>query len=333
MKKGKISILITGGAGYIGSSLTYILKKYFEVYVIDDLSIGKKSQVKTKNFFNISLLNKKKLNNFFNKNKIDIIIHLAAHSNLRKSQINPKIFYKNNYEGTKNLIELMIKYKINKIIFSSTASVYGEPKKVPIKENYKCKPISVYGKSKLLAENLIKKKSKNKFKFIIFRYFNVAGSIIKSNLGETKDPPEHFIPIVSKNIIYKKKFYLYNNFNTNDGTGIRDYIHVLDICKAHKKAISFLRKKQNKSNIFNLGSKEGISAFKIIRNFENIFKIKINYSTKLKKKGEPDKLISDIGKSKKLLNWKSTKTSHQIIKDTFIWQKKFEKLKKAKKIF
>ena len=333
MKKHKISILITGGAGYIGSSLTCILKKKFEVFVIDNLSIGKKSQVKTKNFFNISLLNKKKLNIFFKKQKIDIIIHLAAHSNLRKSQINPKLFYKNNYEGTKNLIELMIKYKINKIIFSSTASVYGEPKKIPIKENYKCKPISVYGKSKLLAENLIKKKSMNRFKYVIFRFFNVAGSIIKSNLGETKDPPEHFIPIISKNIIYKKKFNLYNNFNTYDGTGIRDYIHVLDICNAHKKAITFLRKKKNTSNIFNLGSKEGISSLQIIKHFENIFKININYSTKAKKRGEPDKLISDINKSKKLLNWKSTKSHYQIIKDSFIWQKKFEKLKKKNKVF
>tara|TARA_Y100001970_G_C14231859_1_gene859143 strand:- start:1263 stop:2264 length:1002 start_codon:yes stop_codon:yes gene_type:complete len=333
MRKPKINILITGGAGFIGSSLTYFLKKYFNVYVLDDLSIGKKSQIKTKKFFKISLLNKKKLNNIFKKNKFDIIIHLAAHSNLRKSQVNPTLFYKNNYQGTKNLIELMIKYKIKKIIFSSTASVYGEPKKIPIKENYKCKPISVYGRSKLLAENYIKNKSINRYKYVIFRYFNVAGSILETNLGETKDPPEHFIPIISKNIIYNKKFNLYNNFKTYDGTGIRDYIHVLDICKAHKKAISYLKKKENKSNVFNLGSKEGISALKIIKYFENIFKIKIKYSIKAKKRGEPDKLISDINKSEKLLGWKITKNSYQIIKDTFIWQKKFERLKKINKIF
>jgi UDP-glucose 4-epimerase len=333
MRKPKTKILITGGAGYIGSSLSHFLKKKFRVYVIDNLSIGKKSQVRTRNFYNISLLNKKKLDKFFKRKHFDIIIHLAAHSNLRKSEKNPKLFYKNNYEGTKNLVQLMLKHKIKKIIFSSTASVYGEPKRIPIKESSECKPISVYGKSKLLSENYIKKKSTNNLKYIIFRYFNVAGSISASNLGETKDPPEHFIPIISKNIIYKKNFNLYNNFKTNDGTGIRDYIHVIDICRAHYKAITFLGKKYNKSNIFNLGSKEGISSLNIIKSFEKLFKIKINFSFKKKKKGEPDKLISDTNKSKKLLKWKITKNFDQIIKDSFIWQKKLEKLKEKNKIF
>ena len=333
MKKSQNNILITGGAGYIGSCLTFYFKKKFNVHVIDNLSIGKKSQAKTKYFHNISLLNKRKLDTFFKKNKFKLIIHLAAHSNLRKSEINPQLFYKNNYDGTKNLVDLMLKYKIKKIIFSSTASVYGEPNKMPIDEKTKCRPISIYGKSKLLAENYIKKKSFQNFRYIIFRYFNVAGSLSRFNLGETKDPPEHFIPIIAKNLIIDKKINLYNKFKTIDGTGIRDYIHVIDICRAHDKGIKYLNKNNNKSEVFNLGSKIGISSLKIIKLFKNIYKKKLIYSLKPKKKGEPDILVSNVTKSKKLLNWKITKSFNTIIKDTFIWQKKFENLKKKNKIF
>ena len=160
MKKYHKNILVTGGAGYIGSCLVTFLKKKFNVYVVDNLSIGKKSQIKSKFFYKINLSYKTKLEKLLKQEKFDAIIHLAAHSNLRKSIKNPKLFYKNNVIGTKNLINLMIKYKIKKIIFSSTASVYGEPKKIPIYENSKCFPISVYGKTKLLAENYIKKNLK-----------------------------------------------------------------------------------------------------------------------------------------------------------------------------
>lgn len=152
-------------------------------------------------------------------------------------------------------------------------------------------------------------------------------------MGETKDPPEHFIPIISKNLIENKKINLFNKFNTIDGTGIRDYIHVIDICRAHTKAIKFLNKDSNRSEVFNLGSKIGISSLKIIKLFNDIYKKKLIYSLIPKKKGEPDILISDVTKSKKLLNWKTTQSFNNIIKDTFIWQKKLTNLKKKNKIF
>jgi len=325
MKKYHKNILVTGGAGYIGSCLVTFLKKKFNVYVVDNLSIGKKSQIKSKFFYKINLSYKTKLEKLLKQEKFDAIIHLAAHSNLRKSIKNPKLFYKNNVIGTKNLINLMIKYKIKKIIFSSTASVYGEPKKIPIYENSKCFPISVYGKTKLLAENYIKKKSKNNFKYIIFRYFNVAGSIYKSNLGETKNPPEHLIPIVFKKVLKNKRFNVFNNFGTKDGTGIRDYIHVIDICNAHLKALKYLN--NNQSDIFNLGSRKGLSTLSIVKKIQKLIKKKIYINFKSKKKGEPDILISDVKKARKKLKWKTTLSFDEILKDAFEWEKKFIKKK------
>jgi UDP-glucose 4-epimerase len=241
----KKNILITGGAGFIGSVLTQLLKKKYNIYVIDDLSIGNKNQVRVKNFYRFNLNNKKKLNLFFRKRDINFVIHLAAHSNLRKSDNNPKKFYYNNYQATKNIIDCCIKYRISKFIFSSTASVYGSTKKFPILEKYQKSPISIYGKTKLKAENYIISKSKKNYNYVIFRFFNVAGALIQKKLGETKNPPEHFIPIAIKRILNDKNVNIFNKFNTEDGSGVRDYIHVSDVAAAHKKAIIFLTKKKN----------------------------------------------------------------------------------------
>ena len=326
MKKYHKNILVTGGAGYIGSCLITFLKKKFNVYVVDNLSIGKKSQIKSKFFYKINLSNRTELDKFLKQKKFDAVIHLAAHSNLRKSIKNPKLFYKNNFIATKNLIDLMIKYKIKKIIFSSTASVYGEPKKVPIYETNKCLPISIYGKTKLLSENYIKKKSKYNFKYIIFRYFNVAGSIYKSNLGETKNPPEHLIPIIFKKVLENKRFNIFNKFRTKDGTGIRDYLHVIDVCIAHIKGLKYLN--NNQSEIFNLGSKKGLSTLSIVKKIQKLINKKISINFKPKKRGEPDILISDANKARKKLKWKTSLSFNKILKDSFEWEKKLVKKKK-----
>ncbi|MDC0216479.1 UDP-glucose 4-epimerase GalE, partial [Candidatus Pelagibacter sp.] len=302
------NVLITGGAGFIGSCLVFFLKKKYKLFVIDDLSIGKKSQVKTKNFYRFSLLNKKKLNFFFKKNKINLVIHLAAHSNLRLSEANPKIFFENNYIATKNLIDSMLANNVKNIIFSSTASVYGSPKVIPISEKQRCKPISVYGKTKLKAEKYIIKNSKKNFKYVIFRFFNVAGSFHKEKLGETKHPPEHFIPISVSKVLQNKTINIFNKFQTKDGTGIRDYIHIYDICIAHIKAIKYLSlKKNNKSVILNLGSKKGVSAIEIIKKLSKLMQRKIKFNFKKKKIGEPNILISSSEKSKKFLGWSPKK--------------------------
>lgn len=324
MKKlSKQKILITGGAGYIGSFISLYFKKKYKIIVIDDLSIGKKTQVRAHKFYKFNLNNVKKLNNCFIKNKINTIFHLAAYSNLRLSKRNKKIFYLNNFQATKNIVDAAIKYNVNKFIFSSTASVYGNNKRnIAFKENDICKPISIYGKSKLDAENYIKKKSSKFFRCIIFRFFNVAGANFKEKLGETKNPPEHFIPLITQAILKKKHIKIFNKFNTKDGTGYRDYIHVNDIIYAFDKALKFLKMMNKNFEIFNLGCNKAISTLSIAKYLSKTYnnKILINYENK--KEGEPDILFSSINKAKKKLGWKPRNDMKKILKDTFLWEKK-----------
>ena len=315
----KKNILITGGAGFIGSIVTLILKKIYNVYVIDDLSLGLKKQVRVDNFYKLSLNNKKKLNFFFKKNKIYFVIHLAAYSNLRNSEKNSVMFYKNNYQATKNLIDCCIKYKIKKFIFSSTASVYGSPKKLPITEKTKTRPISVYGKTKLKAENYIISNSKKNYNYIIFRFFNVAGGINKYELGETKNPPEHFIPIAIQRILNGKKVNIFNGFNTKDGSGVRDYIHVKDVAEAIKKALLFLEKTQ-RSLILNLGSKKSISTIEILSLLKKILKRKIYVKYLPKNNSEPDILLSTYKRAENILKWKPKKNILNILRDALDWE-------------
>lgn len=325
MKKSKlINILITGGAGYIGSCLTQILKKKFNIYIIDNLSYGKKSQIKNNKFYQIDLLSKKKLEVFFKKKKIDLIIHLAAYTNLRLSFKNSDKFYKNNYLATKNLVNISQKYGVKKIIFSSTASVYGKKKIFPISEKSTTKPISHYGKSKLKAENFLIKKSSKNFSCIILRFFNVAGAIPNKNLGEIKNPAEHFIPIAIRKVLNKEYVPIFKGFITKDKTGIRDYIHVTDVCRAITMLIDFLYKVKNKKNffIFNIGSNKCYSTLDVLKIISQLLKIKPLLLFLKKKIGEPSKLLTENYEIYKCIKWKPLKNIRQIIYDSIVWEKK-----------
>jgi UDP-glucose 4-epimerase len=319
----KINILVTGGAGYIGSILCSHLKtKYkntFKVYVIDNLSSGKKRYLKCEKFFKIDLSNNSKLNNFFKINRIDVVVHLAGYTNLRDKNL--KKFYVNNFLATKNLIDNIIKFNIKTLIFSSTASVYGNPKKTPIAENTKTQPISHYGKSKLKAENYIKKLSLGNFKSIIFRFFNASGANTLHKIGEDKNPPEHLIPIILKGFIKKKKVTIFNNFRTFDRTGVRDYIHVEDIVLAIIKAINYSVNMKKKYIVLNLGSGKGVSSLSIIKKLETLLKKNINYSFSRKRIGEPDTLLSSIKKVRRKIGWMPKKNINQILKDAVLWEK------------
>jgi UDP-glucose 4-epimerase len=325
-KHTKKTILITGGAGYIGSFLVNFFKKKFKIFIIDDLSLGKKIQIRSSNFFKFNLCHKEKIDSFFKKNSIDIVFHLAGHSNLRLSNKQKKKFYLNNYIATKNIVNASIKYNVKKFIFSSTASVYGN-RNITFTENSACRPISIYGKSKLNAENYIKKKSKKNFSCIIFRFFNVAGASIKERLGERKNPPEHFIPIITKSLISSNKITLFNGFKTEDGTGIRDYVHVSDIIQAFKRALNYFPKMKKKYEVFNLGSNSSISSLKILIKLFKFYNKKVPIFFKKKGYGEPDKLLSSIVKAKKILNWKPKKNINKILKDSVSWEE-FIKLDK-----
>jgi len=321
--KEKISILVTGGAGYIGSIFcSHLRRKYkktFKIYVIDNLSSGKKKYLNCDKFFKIDLKNNLKLNEFFKKNKVDTVVHLAGYTNLRDKNL--KKFYLNNFLVTKNLVDNIIKFNIKTLIFSSTASVYGNPKKTPITENSKTQPISHYGKSKLKAENYIKKFSLGNFKSIIFRFFNVSGANTLHKIGEDKNPPEHLIPIILKGYIKKKEVTIFKNFKTSDGTGVRDYIHVEDIVLALIKAVNYSIYMKKKYIVLNLGSGKGVSSLSIIKKLKTILKKKIDYSFSPKRIGEPDTLLSSIKKARREIGWLPKKNINQILKDALLWEK------------
>ena len=277
--------LVTGGAGYIGSHMVRFLKsKNHHVTVIDNLSSGKFKPIDNSKFIKLDLLDVVKLDKIMSKSKFDAVFHFAALSIVGESKKKPNKYYRNNVSASKNLIEKMIKYKINNLIFSSSASVYGNPLSKKISETHQMKPISVYGENKKEIEKMLEKKGKeNGFKSISFRYFNAAGADKGGKIGEDHYPETHLIPKILKSIKSKKnKVYVYgNNYKTNDGTCIRDYIHVNDIVRAHYYG---LKKFKNKKCIlnYNIGSGKGYSVLEIIKAVAKITKKNIKNIIKKK---------------------------------------------------
>ena len=237
-------------------------------------------------------------------------------SKLTESFKKKKLYKKNNVSCTKNIIDLIAKYKVKYFIFSSTADVYGGQKKFPINENAKLKPISYYGKTKLICENLIKQNNLNKtFKAVCLRYFNVVGSDFKNKLGEVHNPPIHLIPILVNNVLKNKPLDLRLNFKTKDGSGIRDYIDVNDIVNAHYLSLIKMKKIRRSFITINLGSRKSYSAKNILALIKKEFrnkKIKTVFSKK--KIGEPDKLLASSKLAAKILNWKPKKKYYLLIK-------------------
>jgi len=318
------TILITGGCGFIGSHLSLLLKrKGFNVIIIDNLSIGKKELFRGNKFYKVDLCNFKKLEKIFIDNSINLIFHLAGLSKVTESFVKKKLYKKNNINGTKNIIKLTKKYKVKYFVFSSSAAVYGSKKKFPIKENSKLTPISYYGKTKLICENIIKKNSSNEsYKAICLRYFNVVGCDYKNKLGEVHNPPIHLIPIFIQNILKNKPLSLRNNFNTRDGTGIRDYVHIVDIVNAHYMCLKKINKIKNYFTSINLGSKLQYSSKEILEllkkslNTKNIKIISTN-----KKIGEPDKLLASNNLALKILGWKAKKNIRFSIENMIKWER------------
>ena len=299
----KSTILITGGAGYIGSKISYDLTDQdYNVVVIDNLSTGNKKLINPKSkFYKIDILNTKKISKIIKDHKIKNIFHMAACLNVEESMTDKKKYYLNNVEGTKSLCIAAGK-DVKNIIFSSTCSVYGQTKKKIVSENTKIKPISYYGQTKYLSELTIKKFSKsNNFNYAILRYFNVAGSDEKLRTGCINENGQLITNLVSK---FKKRKYQINIFGkkyaTPDGTCIRDYIHVSDLSKIHIKSMKYLENKKE-SFLINCGYGKGYSVLDVVKNFEFVTNKKFKLVFKNKRRGDIDNIIADTKKlSKKL---------------------------------
>ena len=315
-------ILITGSSGYIGSCLyKFLKKKKFNLIGIDK----KKSKIKNIKFEQINILNKNKLHKFFNKEKdIDTIIHLAGESTI------DNIYKKNNYvvnnvQVTKNILNIAKEFKINKFIFSSTAAVYQSTNKKITEKNI-IKPNNIYGKTKLDCERLIKNQNLNYF---IFRFFNVCSSFFEEKVGEMHSPETHLIPIIINKMLKHKKLKIYgSNYNTKDGTCIRDYIHIKDLCNAHYLAIKKLNKKSIQETI-NLGTGKGFSTLEIVKAVKKLSN-KLNFEFVSNRFGDSPKLVCSNYKAKKVINWSPINSDlKKILFNEIQWQK-YLKQKKIK---
>jgi UDP-glucose 4-epimerase len=331
-----MDILITGGAGYIGShTIKRILDNTnYKITIIDNFKTGFQDTINTLmtfgdfNFINQDLSDFNKVNEIFKKNNFDVVIHFAASLLVGESVDNPTKYYLNNTSNSANIIHLCNKYKINKFIFSSTAAVYGEPNidKIPLNEDEYTSPINPYGYSKLFTEQILKDNAKaNKsFKYVILRYFNVAGAEESLSIGECHEPETHLIPLVVKTALGKRdKIIIFgDDYETSDGTCIRDYIHVDDLALAHLSALEYL-KTNNQSNIFNCGYGHGFSVKEVIDMVKKVSTINFTVEVSSRRDGDPAILIADNKKILKYTNWKPQYDNLELICKTALeWEKR-----------
>jgi UDP-glucose 4-epimerase len=303
-----MTILVLGGAGYIGSHTVYeLIERGEDVVIVDNLETGYKEAVHPKaRFYQGDIRNREFVDSVFDKEKVDAVIHFAANSLVGESMTNPLKYYDNNLCGTKVLLESMVAHDVKKIVFSSTAATYGEPEKVPILETDKTEPTNCYGETKLSMEKMFKWTDRaHGLRYVSLRYFNACGAHKSGQIGEAHNPETHLIPLVLQ--VPNKKREAINifgeDYDTKDGTCVRDYIHVTDLAQAHILAVEYLMK-GNDSDIFNLGNGVGFTVKEIIEAAKEVTGKEIPAVISPRRAGDPAKLIASSEKAKKVLGWK-----------------------------
>ena len=326
-----MKILIVGGAGYIGS---HMIKRFqstdYQIEVLDNLSTGFKENSQNYKLHICELSNKDQVYNILKDNKYSAVMHFASSINVGESYNNPIKYYENNVTNTLNLLECMIDLKILNFIFSSTAAVYGEPDKTPIKEEQILSPVNPYGNTKAIVEKILNDYDKSYgLKYISLRYFNACGAHIDGTIGEKHNPETHLIPLILQAASGRRNnFKIYgDDYNTKDGTCIRDYIHVMDIAEAHLLSLEKLIQTQN-SHIFNIGNNQGYSIREIMGAVEEVTQMKIPHEISERRKGDPAELIADNKKITKELNWSAKYSDLKtIINTAWEWEKKLSQSK------
>jgi UDP-glucose 4-epimerase len=317
-------ILVTGGAGYIGSHIVSELKKAnYKPIVFDSLELGHEDSIGNTKLFRGNLDDSNILEKIFMENKIEAVIHLAAYSISSDSVKEPVKYYRNNVLGTLNLLKIMQQHQVKKIIYSSSAAVYGTQARMPLNEEHPINPINPYGGSKFAAEKILDFCNKLLgIRYVSLRYFNAAGADPDGKIGEDHDPETHLIPCVIKSALSNKSINIYGgDYNTDDGTCVRDYIHVSDLADAHILALNHLNSGGN-SNIYNVGTGKGHSVKEIISLCEQELGIKIKTIITNRRLNDPPSLIADPTKIKKELNWKPKfENIGTIIKHSVNWIK------------
>lgn len=321
------TILITGGAGYIGSHTTKkMLDHGFNVIVVDNLSTGFREAVDSRaEFYHLDVTNKKEFSILLSKLQVDAVLHCAGKIIVKESMEQPFQYYNANVSGLQIVLETLVENSIKNIMFSSTASVYGNNCiHSPATEDTPTAPINPYAETKLTGEKLIHWiANKYDMNYVIFRYFNVAGAELDASNGLAMLNPTHIIPNANKTILGQNNELLIfgNNYTTKDGTCIRDYIHVLDLANAHTLGMQYLLAGNN-SNLFNLGTEKGYSVLEIAKKVEIVTKQKLNYRFIGRREGDPASVLANCIKAKEILGWHPQYSLEQIIKSDFEWRLK-----------
>lgn len=333
-------ILVTGGLGYIGShTVINLVEDGYEVIIVDNYSnsdpkvlqklrkiLGtKKHRVK---FYNVDVCDKDKLQKVFDENDIYGVIHFAGYKAVAESVVEPLKYYYNNLFSTIVLLELMEKYEIYNLVFSSSATVYGVPEKTPLDETMETSATNPYGRTKLWSEQVLSDLcvSNSKWRVISLRYFNPMGAHKSGEIGENPQGiPNNLVPFLTQVAVGKRpKLYIYgNDYNTPDGTCIRDYVHILDLAQGHVDALQYIEKKVSGHSIINLGSGKGYSVMEIVKSFEDIIGLKLPKENVDRRKGDIAVSFADITRAKEILAWEPKYTLEEMCRDSWNWQQNY----------
>ena len=319
-----MAILVCGGAGYIGSHAVHALvEKGEQVVIVDNLQTGHRGALNTAaKFYEGDIRDASVLDKIFTENKIEAVIHFAANSLVGESMEKPLLYFNNNVYGMQVLLEAMVRYGVDKIVFSSTAATYGEPKRVPIHEDDETCPTNTYGETKLTMEKMMKWVSRaNGVRYVSLRYFNAAGALPDGSIGEDHKTETHLIPLILQVPTGRRDHITVfgDDYPTPDGTCLRDYIHVVDLADAHVLALEYLRK-GGVSDIFNLGNGQGFSVKEMIAAAEKATGRSIKVEIGARRAGDPAQLIASSEKARTVLGWKPQFTDvEQVIGTAWKW--------------
>ena len=320
-----MKIFIVGGAGYIGSHMVKIAHKAgHDVITLDNLSTGHQDAVLYGEFELCDILDTIKLDKLFKKHKPSAVMHFSGYSLVSESMTDPYKYYNNNVSGTLSLLKAMIDNNCMKFIFSSSAAIFGNPEYIPIDEIHPKNPINPYGKSKQMVEEILSDfESAYGLKYVSFRYFNAAGQDPEGELSERHDPETHLLPIIMQTLnAQRDSISIFgNDYNTKDGTCVRDYIHVVDLAKAHVMAVNHILNNTKIKTAYNLGVGKGVSVQQVIDSFEKVNKLKISHELGPRRAGDVEKIYSDNTKINDELGWFPVMSFDSALETAWNWEK------------
>lgn len=318
-------ILVTGGAGYIGSHTAYLLQSLgYEIIILDSLSHNQEFCHPWAQVINADLATPGVLTTLFQTHEIDAVMHFAGSIEVSKSVSDPDCFYRNNVTNTLLLLDAMRAHGVKKIIFSSSCSVYGNPQVLPMNETHPLAPVSPYAKTKLIIEYALQDYAHAYgVQYVVLRYFNAAGASPEVNLGEQHEPESHVIPLLLRAIKNNTPFSLFgSNYQTFDGTAIRDYVHVKDIAQAHAKALEYLDQ-GNKSDVFNIGTETGFSVQQLIDQAGKVCGKAAHVLKLARRPGDTSTLIADTTKARTVLGWRPVHSDlRTILQSAWQWEQR-----------